>query len=69
VVCPGIINSEAFRVISPEMRERLIRRTAFGKPGEPEDVAHAVVFLASDKARYITGIVLNVSGGIELLTL
>jgi len=69
VVCPGIINSEAFRVISPDMRERLIRRTAFRKPGEPEDVAHAVVFLASDKAKYITGIVLNVSGGIELFTL
>jgi 3-oxoacyl-[acyl-carrier protein] reductase len=68
VVCPGIIDSEAFRIISPEMRERLIRRTAFRKPGEPEDVAQAVVFLASDKAKYITGIVLNVSGGIELFT-
>ena len=48
------------------MRKRLIKRTAFRKPGEPEDVAHAVVFLASDNAKYITGIVLNVSGGIEL---
>src|SRR5512135_1448637 len=68
VVCPGIINSESFRLIPPEMRERLIKRTAFRRPGEPEDVAHAVVFLASDHAKYITGIVLNVSGGIELFT-
>jgi 3-oxoacyl-[acyl-carrier protein] reductase len=68
VVCPGIINSESFHLISPEMRERLIKRTAFKKLGEPEDVANAIVFLASDKAKYITGIVLNVSGGIELFT-
>jgi 3-oxoacyl-[acyl-carrier protein] reductase len=68
VVCPGIINSESFQLISPEMRERLIKRTAFKKLGEPEDVANAIVFLASDKSKYITGIVLNVSGGIELFT-
>ncbi len=68
VVCPGIINSESFHLISQEMKERLTKRTAFKKPGEPEDVAHAIVFLASEKAKYITGIVLNVSGGIELFT-
>ncbi len=68
VVCPGIINSESFQLISAEMRERLIRKTALRRPGEPEDVAYAIVFLASDKANYITGIVLNVSGGIELFT-
>jgi 3-oxoacyl-[acyl-carrier protein] reductase len=68
VVCPGIINSESFQLIPAEMRERLAKRTAFRKPGEPEDVANAIVFLVSDKARYITGIVLNVSGGIELFT-
>ncbi len=68
VVCPGIIDSEGFRSIPGEMRERLIKRTAFKRPGEPEEVAHAVVFLASEKAGYITGIVLHVSGGIELFT-
>jgi len=68
VVCPGIINSESFHLIPTEMRERLAKRTAFRRPGEPEDVANAIVFLASDRARYITGIVLNVSGGIELFT-
>lgn len=44
VVCPGIINSESFNLIPPEMKEKLIKRTAFKKPGEPEDVAHAIVF-------------------------
>jgi NAD(P)-dependent dehydrogenase (short-subunit alcohol dehydrogenase family) len=68
VVCPGIIESESFHLIPLEMKERLAKRTAFRKPGEPEDVANAIVFLASDKAKYITGIVLNVSGGIELFT-
>jgi len=68
VICPGVIASESFNFIPPEMRERLIKRTAFRKAGEPQDVANAVVFLASDKAKYITGIVLNVSGGIELFT-
>ncbi len=67
-VVPGIINTEAFRTGNPKMNERMINRTAFRRPGEPEDVANAVVFLASDNAKYITGVALNVSGGIELFT-
>ncbi|UOE75809.1 SDR family NAD(P)-dependent oxidoreductase [Parageobacillus thermoglucosidasius] len=67
-IIPGIINTEAFRMGNPKMNERMIQRTAFKRPGEPEDVANAIVFLCSDKAKYITGIGLNVSGGIELFT-
>ncbi|MEW5320977.1 3-oxoacyl-ACP reductase family protein [Geobacillus thermoleovorans] len=67
-IVPGIINTEAFRMGNPKMNERMIQRTAFRRPGEPEDVANAIVFLCSDKAKYITGIGLNVSGGIELFT-
>jgi 3-oxoacyl-[acyl-carrier protein] reductase len=67
-IVPGVINTEAFQLTSPSMRERMIARTAFKRPGEPEDIAHAVCFLASDHAGYITGIELNVSGGIELFT-
>lgn len=67
-VVPGIINTEAFRMGNPKMNERMIARTAFRRPGEPEDVANAIVFLTSDKAKYITGVALNVSGGIELFT-
>ena len=67
-VVPGIIETEAFMMGNPEMNERMIKRTAFRRPGKPEDVANAITFLASDKASYITGVGLYVSGGIELFT-
>jgi 3-oxoacyl-[acyl-carrier protein] reductase len=67
-IVPGIINTEAFRMGNPKMNERMINRTAFRRPGEPEDIANAIAFLVSDNAKYITGISLNVSGGIELFT-
>lgn len=67
-IVPGIIATEAWKTGNPDMNERMVKRTAFRRPGDPEDVANAVVFLASDKAKYITGVALNVSGGIELFT-
>jgi 3-oxoacyl-[acyl-carrier protein] reductase len=67
-IVPGIIGTEAFRFGNPEMNERMIRRTAMRRPGDPEDVANAIAFLCSDLASYITGVTLNVSGGIELFT-
>jgi 3-oxoacyl-[acyl-carrier protein] reductase len=67
-VVPGIIGTEAFHFGNSEMNERMIRRTAFRRPGEPQDVANAVAFLCSDLAAYVTGVGLNVSGGIELFT-
>jgi len=68
-ISPGIIMTEAVSMNSSSARERLIAQSAFRKPGSPEDVAGAIVYLASDQAGYITGINLKVSGGIELLTL
>jgi 3-oxoacyl-[acyl-carrier protein] reductase len=67
-IVPGIIGTEAFNFGDPEMNERMVRRTAMRRAGEPQDVANAIVFLCSDLASYITGIELNVSGGIELFT-
>ena len=67
-IVPGIIGTEAFRFGNPEMNERMVRRTAMRRTGEPQDVANAVAFMCSDLAGYITGIGLNVSGGIELFT-
>jgi 3-oxoacyl-[acyl-carrier protein] reductase len=67
-IVPGIIATEASSFLSPAMHERMVGRTAFRRPGRPHDVANAVVFLCSDLAGYITGIGLNVSGGIELFT-
>lgn len=67
-IVPGIIGTEAFQMGNAKMNDRMTNRTAFKQPGEPEDIANAITFLVSDKAKYITGIGLNVSGGIELFT-
>jgi 3-oxoacyl-[acyl-carrier protein] reductase len=67
-IVPGIIGTEAFNFGNPEMNERMVRRTAMRRAGDPQDVANAIAFLCSDLASYITGIELNVSGGIELFT-
>jgi 3-oxoacyl-[acyl-carrier protein] reductase len=67
-VVPGIIGTEAFNFGNPEMNERMVKRTAMRRAGEPQEVANAVAFLCSDLAAYITGVALNVSGGIELFT-
>ena len=68
VIVPGVIGTEAFHFANPQMNERIVKRTALRRPGEPSDVAHAIAFLCSDLAAYITGVELNVSGGIELFT-
>jgi 3-oxoacyl-[acyl-carrier protein] reductase len=67
-IVPGIIGTEAFHFGNPDMNERMVRRTAMRRPGEPQDIANAIAFLCSDLASYITGVGLNVSGGIELFT-
>jgi 3-oxoacyl-[acyl-carrier protein] reductase len=65
-IVAGIIGTEAFHFANAEMNERIASRTVFKRPGEPRDIANAIAFLCSDLAGYITGIELNVSGGIEL---
>jgi 3-oxoacyl-[acyl-carrier protein] reductase len=67
-IVPGIIGTEAVAFGNAEMNERMIRRTALRRAGEPQDVANAIAFLCSDLASYVTGVALEVSGGIELFT-
>ncbi len=65
-IAPGFIttamSSRAFDS-DPERSKRALARTPMGKFGEPSDVAHAALFLASSQAKYITGVVLPVDGG------
>ena len=65
VIAPGIIGPNAN--LSP-MYERMVKRVALQAEGQPEDVASAITFLCSERARYITGAVLTVTGGMDLFT-
>ena len=66
IIAPGIIGTEAFKAGSQKMNDRMVLRTALRSAGEPDDIAHAICFLVSEEARYITGQVLTVAGGIDL---
>lgn len=61
-VAPGITYTDMMRAVPKEMIDPLIARIPLQRLGQPEDIANAFVFLASDKASYITGVVLNVDG-------
>jgi 3-oxoacyl-[acyl-carrier protein] reductase len=65
-IVPGVIGTEAFNMANPTMNERIVKRTVLKRAGEPDEIANAIAFLCSDLASYITGIELNVSGGVEL---
>ncbi|MEE8177101.1 MAG: 3-oxoacyl-[acyl-carrier-protein] reductase [Acidobacteriota bacterium] len=65
-VAPGFIETAMTDAINPEVRDKLLSRIPLGRLGQGFDVAHAVKFLASDEAAYITGQVLNVNGGLYL---
>ena len=67
-IVPGIIGTEAFNFGNAAMNERMVKRTALRRPGEPADIANAIAFLCSDLAAYITGVALEVDGGISLFT-
>jgi len=65
-IAPGFIRTAMTEKLSEEARAAMLRNVPLGEYGEPQDVARAVVFLASDDARYITGHVLNVDGGLAM---
>lgn len=63
-ICPGYIGTEMVRAIDEKvLNERIIPQIPVGRLGEPEEIARAVVFLASDDAGFITGSTLSANGG------
>jgi 3-oxoacyl-[acyl-carrier protein] reductase len=62
-VAPGFIKSDMTSVLDEEVKEAYAKAIPLQKMGEPEDVANAVMFLCSDMAKYITGQVIQVDGG------
>ena len=63
-IAPGFIRTRMTERVSSEVQKQILERIPLGRYGEPEEVAEVVSFLASDAARYITGQVLVVDGGL-----
>ena len=65
-VAPGVTRTDMLTVLPDEMIQPIIRNIPLGRLGEPEDVANAFVFLASDMASYISGAILPVAGAVVI---
>lgn len=63
-VVPGLINTGMAATLTDDMAESIVKRSSLGRIGTPEEVAEAVLFLASERASYITGQSLIIDGGI-----
>lgn len=61
-VAPGIIETDMMKAVPKDVIEPMIRQIPLRRLGQPEDIAKAFVFLASDEASYITGVILSVDG-------
>ncbi|HET9820012.1 MAG TPA: 3-oxoacyl-ACP reductase FabG [Rhodanobacteraceae bacterium] len=66
VVAPGFIDTDMTRALGDDQRKSLEGQIALGRLGDPADIAHAVAFLASSEAGYITGETLHVNGGMYM---
>jgi 3-oxoacyl-[acyl-carrier protein] reductase len=65
-VAPGFIETDMTRALPEAQRTKLLDHIALGRFGQPADIAHAVAFLASPQAGYITGATLHVNGGMYM---
>jgi 3-oxoacyl-[acyl-carrier protein] reductase len=66
-VAPGFVDTDMTRSLPQAQREKLLERIPLGRLGAPEDIAHAVVYLASPQAAYVTGATLHVNGGMLMV--
>lgn len=62
-VCPGLINTEIWKSLPKEDADKVIDGIPMGRPGETQEVANAILFLASKEASYITGEEIDINGG------
>lgn len=65
-IAPGFISSKMTDALSQEVRDQMLKAIPMARFGEPEDIAKAVAFLASEEAGYVTGQVLSVNGGMVM---
>ena len=65
-ICPGVIPVPGAET-SPEVHKALCQVTPMRRVGEPDDIAHAAVYLASDESKFVTGHVLSPNGGLEMV--
>ena len=65
-VAPGFIDTDMTAGLNDAVRERILIATAVGRPGTPEEVAHAIGFLCREESAFITGTVLQVNGGMYM---
>jgi 3-oxoacyl-[acyl-carrier protein] reductase len=67
VVAPGFVDTKMTEALDEAQRQRLLAAIPMGRMGQPDDVAGAVVYLASDEAGWITGATLHVNGGMAMI--
>lgn len=65
-VAPGFIDTDMTRALNEEQRNAIIQQVPLGRLGQPQDIADAVLFLASGMAAYITGMTVHVNGGMYM---
>lgn len=66
-VCPGLVDTQLIANMREDMRDQLLHQIPLQRFGTPEEVADAVAFLVSERARYITGATLTVDGGLTMI--
>lgn len=66
-VAPGLIDTEIIKDVDPQVRESIVANTPLGRLGQPDDIADIVLFLLSDRSRFMTGQTLVASGGRVML--
>ncbi|TET68059.1 MAG: 3-oxoacyl-ACP reductase FabG [Dehalococcoidia bacterium] len=64
----GVFDGGSFYEVAPEFRERIIKRMAMRRAGDPQELSNVLVFLASEESSYVTGETIEVSGGASLFT-